>query len=41
MKPMATYWRFRRIRLALLRWVRARNERKLRESMGWRTGWSR
>jgi hypothetical protein len=26
MKPMATYWRFRSLRLALLRWIRERNE---------------
>ncbi len=38
-RPMATYWRYPRIRRALLRWVRARNERKLKQALGWRKGW--
>jgi hypothetical protein len=41
MKAMATYWRMRRLRLALLRWIRERNEVKLKRDMGWRNGWQR
>lgn len=38
-RGMATRWMFPRIRRALARWIRARNERKLKRALGWKSGW--
>lgn len=41
MKPMAEYKRFMWLRIAIRRWLRARNERQLKVVMGWQSYWDR